>query len=49
MDMARARYSKLISVPQYAARAQNELDRLKPASVKPSAPMRAPDEKATTY
>lgn len=37
-DLARARYAKLLGVPQYAARSQNELDRLQPAAAKPAAP-----------
>jgi hypothetical protein len=36
-----ARYSKLLSVPQWAARAQNELDRLRPLSTKPAPAPRA--------
>ncbi len=51
MDLARARYSKMLSIPQYAARAQNELDRLRPVSAKPAAAPRAMDanEKANSY
>lgn len=43
MDLARARYSKMLTIPQYAARAQNELDRLRPASAKPSMAPRSVD------
>jgi hypothetical protein len=50
MDLARARYAKLLGVPTYAARAQNELDRLRPVAAKPAAPMRTPpNEKANSY
>jgi hypothetical protein len=49
LDLARARYSKMLSVPQYSARAQNELDRIKPISTKAAPAPRSMDNEKNAY
>lgn len=49
-DLARARYAKLLGVPGYGIRAQEELDKMRPASVKPApAPRQMNEQRSNAY